>query len=986
MRKKLSCFVVFLFFAGLNLPAQNPYIHQYTTNNGLPSNNVYQVYTDSRKFIWFATDAGVARFDGAKYTYFRKQDGLSCNDVVRIKEDSYGRIWFFNMNATLNFYYEGCIYNGTNAPYLDSLKSKEFFHDFYEDEDKTLYFYYNYQREIFTLDSQNNIRKYKFPSKLLYNGIEPFEGMVIRYMMRMPDKSFYLCTIAGLYKLNDLDEQPMLISGDLNFKAVFPAQDGCIYIALGKSNPDEWEIRKFSNSDMSAVDSTVYYSQSIFLSSVLEDNSGNLWISTFDKGIYCYKGSRLINHFDIDEAQALAQDHEGNIWISSLKDGVFKISPYINQHTHYDCSNFQNIGITALCKNINGGIWCSNGKTLYWLKENDLYSSDFQNKGNSINQILQLNSQTLLVGQTGTFYNSLQGIHIHAASKKISFSVNHTSAKALKKMIYNPFKKQVFCFSTFNLSFINPTELFGNVREVWLDERIYNIFYNNHQDLIVNAKQNYVYKDDCLKVDKELACFDGKIITDYLSLNDSIELFNIEGDSLFILQNGKMLNLNKLFSNPIESQIQFIDYHEPTLFIATSRDIFLCEPLPDLLANKSVVLVPVDINFRQIEGVIFIDSILYIASDDGLTKIPYDAIRNIKMYSPIPYFRSVHINDKEDVTLLKNIRLTGRNRIHIDFGSINYSSNTVSYSYKLEGIDENWTNGNGTNVIYQGLPKGDYVFKLRVRKPTSDWSDPVEFGITIKATFWQHPLFYLILVLFLSGLTLLSILLKKNIQMKRQEVEHQLILLEQKALQSMMNPHFIFNSLGSIQNYLLQSRPSEAGLYLSQFARLIRQNLNSLNSALILLDEEVDRLKNYLDLEKLRMEQRFDYRIEIDDSVESDAVQIPSMIVQPFVENSIWHGIANLEEKGFIYIKFSIFDERSLQIMIEDNGIGIRNAEKYSIKGEKHLNLGMQMTRKRLCLLGKKYNMDASISIHDVSPASINPGTCVILVVPFILS
>jgi LytS/YehU family sensor histidine kinase len=226
------------------------------------------------------------------------------------------------------------------------------------------------------------------------------------------------------------------------------------------------------------------------------------------------------------------------------------------------------------------------------------------------------------------------------------------------------------------------------------------------------------------------------------------------------------------------------------------------------------------------------------------------------------------------------------------------------------------------------------------------------------------------------------IIRRKNIQIRRRELDHQLIILEQKALQSMMNPHFIFNSLGSIQNYLLQKKSSEAGLYLSQFARLIRQNLNAINASSINLEEEIDRLKNYLDLEKLRMEDKFDYHIEVAENVEADEVQIPSMIIQPFVENAIWHGIALLEEKGQIIIKFLMQDDKSLTVIVEDNGIGMKRSETFSAKREKHLNLGMEMTRKRLEILGKKFSVKTCLTFSELFPGSENPGTRVEMVVP----
>jgi tetratricopeptide (TPR) repeat protein/two-component sensor histidine kinase len=238
------------------------------------------------------------------------------------------------------------------------------------------------------------------------------------------------------------------------------------------------------------------------------------------------------------------------------------------------------------------------------------------------------------------------------------------------------------------------------------------------------------------------------------------------------------------------------------------------------------------------------------------------------------------------------------------------------------------------------------------------------------------------IVIFLA--LLLVIVWKRNLHLKRREMDHQIVTLEQKALQSMMNPHFIFNSLGSIQNYLLQKKTSEAGLYLSQFARLIRQNLNSINAGMINLDEETDRLKNYLDLEKMRLSDRFDYTIEIDDAIESDETFVPSMIVQPFIENSIWHGISPLEGKGLVKVLIQKESESALKITVEDNGIGMKKSEVYSLKKkEEHLRLSLEMTRKRLRLLGQKFKIATRIDFSEAFPGNENPGTKVEIVLPF---
>jgi LytS/YehU family sensor histidine kinase len=304
----------------------------------------------------------------------------------------------------------------------------------------------------------------------------------------------------------------------------------------------------------------------------------------------------------------------------------------------------------------------------------------------------------------------------------------------------------------------------------------------------------------------------------------------------------------------------------------------------------------------------------------------------------------------------------------------------------LEGSEKKWTigTGNGVNLVYQNLPKGNYIFKLRVRKSNSDWSKPFQLVVTIKPTLVEYPLFWAFVVLFAAGTIFLIIHMIRIEKMKRVEVDHQLIVMEQKALQSMMNPHFIFNSLGSIQNYLLKNKGSEAVIYLSQFARLIRQNLNAINTPMIILEEEVDRLRNYIELEKKRLENKFDYSIEIDKILEEDGVYIPSMIIQPIVENSIWHGIATLDETGTVKISLQTYNSKSLKIIIRDNGIGMNKSKEYAVKSSQHQHLGMQIIQKRLALLSKKYKTETSINYSEYSPGHKNPGTIVEIIMPFI--
>jgi hypothetical protein len=788
----------------------------------------------------------------------------------------------------------------------------------------------------------------------------------------------------GTFKGSDLSKE-LKKTGSQGFRNVFWSAGNICYCQQKNANlTPEWEVARLDGDFGRDPTFSPITMKTQLISSVYEDVEGTLWISTFDDGVHCYRDNVLVRHLDIKEGQSVTQDHEKNIWIASMKDGVYKVSPYYNRHTSYDISNFQNSGILAMCRNKNDGIWCTNGKTIFLVQNRVIFSSDFQPNESALNHISLVSGHSLIVGESGSYPYGLVNVSLDYSRKTIHVNEvrKTTEDKVMKWMAANRAGNRIYSFAYFNLISIDPLRLFLNSPKKNLGERIFNIYFNSYDQLVINAKRNYLYINDSLVICDDLSFLDNRIITGHLLLGEGAELINTEGDSLFILNEGQLYNFSSMMNYSFSQQVKHLAYHDPTLFIGTASNIYLCENPLSILLGQPAEIVPLDITFRNIHDIEWNDGLLYIASDDGLTAIPYNEMHRIEDFKPIPYFRSILVNEKEFRSNLQTIKVKGRNRIQFEFGSISYSSGPLTYSYMLEGEDEKWRAGTVTSVVYSNLPMGEYLFKLRTRKSTSEWSDPATVRVIIHAPLRRHPVFITFLSLVSMGIIIMVIVWRKNVRMRSREVEHQLVLLEQKALQSMMNPHFIFNSLGSIQNYLLQSKPAEAGLFLSQFARLIRQNLNSINSAVISIDEEVDRLKNYLDLEKLRMEDKFEYHLLIDDSLESDEVQIPSMIIQPFVENAIWHGIANMEGKGLVRVEFRMKNDKSLEIIIEDNGIGIKRSKEISTKGEKHLSLGMEMTRKRLDLLSKKYNVATSIDLSEKLPGAPNPGTRVVLVVP----
>jgi len=972
--------LVFILGFCANTIAQNPYIRHYTTLDGLPTNTIYQIYQDSRKFIWFTSDAGVIKFDGANFTSYRKKDGLSSNDVVRIKEDLKGRIWIFNYNSSVNYLYNNKVFNSKSAPFLNSLTGKGFILDFFTDPNQTIYFY-NWQREVFSLDTNNKVLKdlpLKNISMKLPLVAKEYDRIRAVYMSKNQADDWVIWTNAGIFSQHTFQGKISVVDTNIQCKAVFPAVHNTYYVTTYTG-----ELLKLTGNFKK--EKVLLPFDILKVKTVLEDSKGYLWIAAYDDGVYCLKNNKVVKHFDIKDALGLLQDHETNIWISTQSDGIYVINHDILEQNHFDRTNFDTYGVNLLCDFPGTGIWCTTTKAAFLLNNDVFYTLSVPKEVKPVDILHLFKNQSLMLGTSSLSICVFENIRLDIASKKIGYSKRTINYFAAKKIITDRSVSFAAIFDQNWIMFIDPLNPSINSEKKKLSERINNAYYNINNELVINAKTNYIYKNK-QEPYPEISRFNGTVISDHLVLNDSAELFNIDGDSLYILKNHKFYNLTDAFDTYVDKQINKFLYKDSTLYLATLKDVFVCHNPMKVTAGIPVHLQPLNISFNNINDILIRNDTLYIASNDGLTIIAEASVAKGSAVPPIPYIRSITVNDKFYALPDQELNLTGKNNIKLSFGCISYATSPVIYSYKLEGSENKWTvgTGSGINLVYQNLPKGKYIFKLRVRKSNSDWSKPLELAITIKPTLVEHPAFWTFIVLFSAGIILLIFFLIRVQKMKRVEVDHQLVVMEQKALQSMMNPHFIFNSLGSIQNYLLKNKGSEAVIYLSQFARLIRQNLNAINTPMIKLEEEVDRLRNYIDLEKKRLENKFDYSIEIDTELEEDCVFIPSMIIQPIAENSIWHGIATLEENGFIKISFQTYKSKSLRITIEDNGIGVKKSDEYSSKSSQHNHLGMQIIKKRLDLLSKKYNTETRISYSECSSAAENPGTMVELIMPII--
>jgi len=384
------------------------------------------------------------------------------------------------------------------------------------------------------------------------------------------------------------------------------------------------------------------------------------------------------------------------------------------------------------------------------------------------------------------------------------------------------------------------------------------------------------------------------------------------------------------------------------------------------------------------------DSEICFATSEGLTVLNTLRTKS-NTSSPPVYLTSIKCKGQQLVQDSNYTFKHDQNSLQFYFTCVSYRlPDDVIYQYRLTE-DQVWMSTGNSSIDIPYLAPGSYHFQLKAKVINGQWSGTQSFYFTIRPPFWKTYWFAAICAL---AFIMLVILIAGNQTRagKRKEIEQlkikdQVTYLEQQALQAMMNPHFIFNVMNSIQYYINNNEKHEANLYLSDFARLIRMNLDIASKRYIPVDEEVAYLDLYLSLERIRFGERLSYKIDIDAKIDQDETMVPVMMLQPFIENAIWHGILPKKGSGHVQVEVTKEKDGMLHVRIADDGIGISAAKENNIHGIKaHVSKGMKMTQQRLALIGKITGHTLYIHIQDAFPGAQNKGTKVEFLLPGDLS
>lgn len=282
----------------------------------------------------------------------------------------------------------------------------------------------------------------------------------------------------------------------------------------------------------------------------------------------------------------------------------------------------------------------------------------------------------------------------------------------------------------------------------------------------------------------------------------------------------------------------------------------------------------------------------------------------------------------------------------------------VVYRYRLLGLDNEWLPATDARFAsWSNLPHGEYTFEVMAALQGGPWSAPSAFTFRISPPFWSRWWFFA-LVLAAMVLAVLGVAHYRAVRRARAERTRQLMLrsrmlqLEQQALNANMNRHFVFNALNSIQYHINRQDRATASRYLTSFAKLIRKNLDASQNDTTTLAEELERLELYLTLEHMRFKDRFRYTIQVETEVDTSQVRLPAMMLQPYVENSIWHGILPMQEQGQVDIHVARSGPGRVQVTIEDDGVGVEHSLRAKEgQGGDHISRGIEITKGRADIL-----------------------------------
>lgn len=983
MGRKLKYFIVSLALLTQTIKAQQYNFKNYSVENGLPFIQIFTMFQDSKGYLWSGAYGGLCRFDGKEFVSYSPKNGLANHWVNAITEDTSHQVVVGTIEGLSVIQTKGIknyyIKDGLNSNYINSLcvgysgtlwvgttKGLCYFNG------KTFQaFKYLPSVDVLSIFSLQNHDLIVGTNSGLYQISTDFKTYAFPFLSGQKINSISQCPLTGLLYVgtdNGLHEVNIEKQSDKVYHinnglldeeitSVLCQNDGHVWIG-SKSGLISFNGKEFSYYNINSDNNSNH------IRSLLFDFENNLWIGTHN-GLFIYKGKGFTTYDRQDGlggafVYEIVKDFDGNLWITTETNGVYKFSGgYFKNYSSKEGLG-SNKSTSAMVME-DGSIWFGTERGISILKDGKIENVDTERDLN-------------ITPPVNSFYRDSKGILWVAA---------HNSISSLEKKNNRFHVLRNYQLPTSNKEY----DVWGIIEDsngaIWAGTYLAGLYKLENDQFKKQTVFDKALVETFLEFDQDTS---GNI---YVATLNGVLMFNPNQHQYKLITEKDGLSSELVYTIKLSRDKKY-------LWTGTNQGINKIN-IEKLLKNEIEIL-----SFGKADGFRGVECNTHGIYEDADSSVWFGTVNGLIRYSEKEFNKNNHYTRN----IIKNIKLGYQDTMLANGSVLPFSENNITfefvgiclsnpekvlYSYILEGADKKWSPPSVENFIrYSNLPEGKYTFKVKSCNNDGLWNEePVSFSFTITPPFYRTWWFMLGSALMVSGIIVAAFRwrLKQIKQKQKVEFEQQVEVskAELKALRAQMNPHFVFNSLNSIQHFILNSKGEEAVKYLNKFAKLIRLILNNSEKQFVTINEDLDAIKLYLELEQMRFDNKFNYKIIIHPSIDPDYDEIPPMLMQPYLENAILHGLNPKETDGHLQIEIENTGQ-FIKCTIKDDGIGREKSseiQNLNARG-KHQSLGMKITKDRLRILNNMYQSSLSVNIIDLYHTDQSAaGTQVEIFIPY---
>jgi hypothetical protein len=956
---KKIVFILFLILLGNLVKAQDPFYRLIGKGDGLPSNSVYDIFQDKKGFIWCAHNEGLSRYDGFGFESFFS-DKQSSRAGSYIREDKFGRIWYSN--------FDGYIYYVENDSMKELKMKAPFGYTRYGISDEFIYVIVQNGIDIYDLKQLNLVKSVEISLKNLISAIS-FNN---KFYIQLDN----LLVIDGLEisKTIDYKSNKDYISGlgiihSTNNKILITKKENLCENGLILDDKNNFTFIKFPFKGF-------FQNYSITDDKVWACAQSGVWGISLKTGIVLNGGKPLFSDFNVSY---VFKDRSENYWFTTLSDGLifvpnleikrvaigtekpFKLIEKDNgvvigtrsgMVLYNDLKGHNAILSKAKQHEIISLVYDSIGRNIFFTERGftgiNKNNKEFYSRPFSCKDVIRVDDYYFAYASSGSI-GLFNFTGEFGKSEWDSIHLNNITEKDIKISAMEPRTirgKSVAIYKPLNLVFFAT-----NLGLFTATPKGVNELKFKQQSFFVKELQSGLNRVFCLNGNGSLFEIKKGAIIQEIAAPENIKDIKLSGNFLFLITEDHLYQINLLIDGNKISQLEYIA------------------------------------KGQEINDIVFIKNQLIVATNQGLVISEKNENESVKI-KPKFYIKSVNIGGRKAYLNSDEEFEFDENDVEIFYSVLNFNkANELPVYYRINNGLWLLCSPNTRMLFLPALSSGRYNIEFRIG---SFSTENTFITFRINRPFYFQAWFILLFLLFITFiLTLLYRIRVKRMaisnQLKLEKIELQKSLGQSMltAIKSQMNPHFFYNALNTIQSFIYSDDKKMASSYLAKFSKLTRMILEMSEKENVNLSDELLALQLYLELEEVRFEETdFHYFIITDEDLDMEMVQIPSMMIQPYVENAIKHGLLHKSGKKDLAIRIRQ-DVGILVVEVEDNGVGREKSAKINAsKNEKWTSFSTGANEKRLEILNRGRSKAIGVKIHDKYENQIGSGTIVKISIP----